>query len=252
MSIQTEFEMPAPESNGFVKTLNRMGYMTSTLDPFSQAFVDFAAQACPANGETPALDIGAAYGVATLAALEKGARVIANDLDVRHLDLLMKRVPEVLKMQLALQVGAFPHQLKIQPNSTGAALVCRVLHFFTGPQIEEAASALFEWVKPGGQVFVVAETPYLKNWAKFIPIYESRKRNKERWPGFVEDVHSIVSSRSVDLPLNMHLLDDEILTRIFIQAGFVIERCQMFARPEFPLDLQLDGRESVGLIARKP
>jgi len=56
--------MPAPEPNGFIQTLNKMGYMTSTLDRFSQAFVDFAPKA-PGR----ALDIGAAYGVAASLAL---------------------------------------------------------------------------------------------------------------------------------------------------------------------------------------
>ena len=47
--------MPKPEPNGFVRTLNNMGYMTSGLDPYSQAFVDFAPGA-----PGPCLDVGAA------------------------------------------------------------------------------------------------------------------------------------------------------------------------------------------------
>lgn len=54
------------------------------------------------------------------------------------------------------------------------------------------------------------------------------------------------------LPQRMNLLDEPTLRRVFLKAGFVIERLELFPRPEFPVDIQLDGRESVGLIARKP
>jgi hypothetical protein len=50
----------------------------------------------------------------------------------------------------------------------------------------------------------------------------------------------------------MHLLDPDVLRRLFSEAGFMIEECRTFARPEFPADIQLDGRESVGLIAVRP
>jgi hypothetical protein len=49
----------------------------------------------------------------------------------------------------------------------------------------------------------------------------------------------------------MHLLDEPTLRRVFSKAGFVIERLEMFPRPDFAPDIQLDGRESIGLVARK-
>jgi hypothetical protein len=50
----------------------------------------------------------------------------------------------------------------------------------------------------------------------------------------------------------MHLLDPEVLTRVFREGGFQVEEASLFARPEFPEDLRLDGRESVGVIGVKP
>ena len=38
----TKLKMPQAEENGFIPTLNQMGYMTSSLDPFSKEFVDYA------------------------------------------------------------------------------------------------------------------------------------------------------------------------------------------------------------------
>lgn len=37
----------------------------------------------------------------------------------------------------------------------------------------------------------------------------------------------------------------------FEDQGFIVEKCAYLPRPEFPDDLRYDGRESVGLIARK-
>lgn len=239
-------KMPAPEPNGFVKTLNNMGYMTSGLDAYSQAFADFAPGA-----PGPALDIGAAYGVASLAALRKGARVIANDIDDRHLEILRGRVRPHLHSRLTLMPGSFPDGIAFPPGSLGAVLICRVMHFFDGPAIERAAAQALRWLAPGGKVFVVGETPFIGTAKAFFPTYEARLKAGDPWPGIVENVGAHDPKRAGNLPSRMHLLDEGTLRRVFTQAGFVIEKLGTFARPEFPPDIQLDGRESVGLIARK-
>lgn len=240
-------QMPVAEPNGFVKTLNNMGFMTSTLDVFSKEFVEFSPKA-----SGPVLDIGAAYGVASLPALESGARVIVNDIDPRHLDILRERAPESARSRLELAPGAFPDGLSFAPGSIGAVLICRVMHFFDGPAVEHSAQVLFRWLASGGKVFVVTETPYLKNFQNFIPTYEARRAAGDTWPGFVDDVMAIAPERGASLPPKMHFLDPEVLTRVFVKAGFIVEKAHTFARPEFPEDIQLDGRESVGIVARKP
>jgi hypothetical protein len=240
-------KMPEP-AGGFVPTLNKMGYMTTGLDRFSRAFVDFGPGA-PGR----CLDIGAAYGVATLAALEKGASVLANDLDSRHLELLKEGTPAKHRPRLDLLPGDFPDGLEIPPDSLGAALVCRVLHFFDGPKIERAAAALLRWLAPGGKVFVVCETPFIGTARNFFPTYQARLAVGHPWPGYIEDMVAVFDpARAQQLPPTMNLLDEAVLRRVFTEAGFTIERLELFARPEFPKEIQLDGRESVGLIARKP
>ena len=61
-------------------TRNRMGWTSNQPNELSRLFIDFCGSA-----QAPVLDLGAAYGVATVPALEAGARVIANDLDSDHL-----------------------------------------------------------------------------------------------------------------------------------------------------------------------
>jgi len=237
--------MPEPE-NGFIKTLNRMGYMTTGLDRFSKAFVEFAPRA-----PGPCLDVGAAYGVATLAALAAGARVIANDLDARHLEILSERVPHEARERLTLAPGQFPDELDLAPRNLGAVLACRILHFFDGPALERAAAKLFDWTAPGGKVFIVGETPFIGTATRFMPTYLERTAAGALWPGLIEDTSVFDPGRAAQLPPLMHLLDESVLRRVFTGAGFHIERCELFARPEFPAQIQLDGRESVGLIARR-
>lgn len=238
--------MPKPEPNGFVKTLNNMGYMTSSLDVYSQAFVDFAPGA-----PGLALDVGAAYGVASLAALGNGARVVANDIDERHLEILKERAPSHLRARLSLIPGGFPDGIDFPSGSLGAVLICRVMHFFDGPAIERAAANVMRWLAPGGKVFAVGETPFIGTAKAFFPTYQARLKEGDPWPGIVENVGAHDPKRAGNLPSRMHLLDETTLRRVFTKAGFEIERLGTFARPEFPPDIQLDGRESVGLIGRK-
>lgn len=66
--------MPEPVGNKIV-TANKMGFMKSKLDIFSNDFVCFAN-----NQHYPVLEIGASYGIASLEALKRGNSVIANDI----------------------------------------------------------------------------------------------------------------------------------------------------------------------------
>ncbi|MBI3505886.1 MAG: class I SAM-dependent methyltransferase [Proteobacteria bacterium] len=224
--------MPKAEANGTVPTLNGMGAMTPELDPYASAFVDFAA-----FSKVPVLDVGAAYGIATLAALERGARVIANDVEPRHLEILSTRVPEERLHRLRLFPGAFPGGLSLAHESIGAALLGRMLHFLSGDEIERGIANLRRWLVPGGKVFAVALTPYIGTRRDFIPVYESRRAAGLAWPGERE---------------RMHYLEPAVLAAAFERAGFDVEVAETFSRPELLGDMRLDGRESMGLIARKP
>jgi len=238
--------MPEPEQSGLTRTLNSMGTMTPEPDAFSRAFIEFAPRA-PGRS----LDIGAAYGVATLPALRGGASVIANDIDGRHLKILFGRVPQEHRARLELAPGEFPDGLDFPAGSLGAVLICRVLHFFDGPRIERAAAKVMGWLAPGGKVFAVAETPYIGTAKAYFPTYEAKLKAGHPWPGVVENVGVHDPKRAGSLPSLFHLLDERILGRVFTAAGFGIERLELFARPDYPPDIRLDGRESVGLIAIK-
>lgn len=241
---------PAADEFGFVKTLNNQGFMTNYLDRFSEEFTKFAPRA-----PGPSLDIGAAFGVAVIEALKNGASVIANDSDNRHLEILRETanetIGETVQNRLKLAPGFFPNDLTFKDGELGAVLACRVFHFFDGHTIEQGVALIHRWLAKGGRFFLVSETPYVGGVKGFIPTYEERIREGRKWPGFIEDFQSLDPVRGKDLPKQMHLLDESVLRRTFEAAGFEVIEASKFARPNFPPNLKLDGRESVGIIGIK-
>lgn len=254
--------LPAEDEKAgqLLKTYNPTGgFATLPCDPVSQKFIEFAS-----NGRTM-LEIGAAFGAATLQVLAKGATVFCNDIEPRNLAVIRNRhLKKSNEMQqtvtgddskLILVPGIFPHELVGLPkNYFDAILICRVLHFFTGKIIEQSLQQLFMHLKPGGKLFVVCETPFLKNWRRFINEYEKKVLAGVKWPGEITTPVNFESSgRAASLPKFVHWITQEILERSLIHSNFEVEYLSYIDRKgQFPDDLLLDGRESIGAVAVKP
>ncbi len=229
----------------FIPTLNKQGYATLKIDPFSEKFTQYA------DGQF--LEIGAAFGYTTLLALENGASVIANDLDERHLLELERAAKERGLSKLQTQSAEFPVGLNFPAKSFRKILICRVLHFFSGLDIKKALNKVFDWLEPGGELYVVCETTYLKNWMSFIPEYEQRKEQGATYPGEINNPKHWENTWSDNLPNFVHWLDKESLVNLFEEAGLEIVEVDYINRAgQFPESLLLDGRESVGIIGKRP
>lgn len=240
--------MPPPVSEMLTPTLNLMGFMTSWIDPYTEAFIKFALFA-----PGPSLDIGASYGIATLAALETGADVIACDPDKRHLEICHQRTPFNQRNRLRLLEGSLPHQINLKESSVGAILCSRVLHFLTGEEIEESIFNMFRWLCPGGRIYLIADTPYNGLLKSFLPIYKQKKIDDHLWPGLIDNFPQFMPSElAPNLPRFFHTLDPDILARVCNQAGLTVEQQGFIARIDYLPDAQDDGREGVGIIAYKP
>lgn len=253
-----------PETTGkFTKTHNPTGGFTTTpCDPVSQEFIRYASEVATTKGVV--LEIGAGFGAASLEALAKGATVFCNDIEAKNLAVIQNRFFQNNLQrqrnasgddsQLVLIPGSFPDELSSLPkNYFDAILICRVLHFFTGNQIEASLAQLLQYLKPNGKLFIVCETPFLKNWQKFIPEHEIRVQQAIKWPGEITNPAEFESSgRAASLPKFVHWITKEVLERCLKEATFdnnhvfYINRMNMF-----PDDLLLDGRESVGAVATK-
>jgi len=241
-------DMPKQWIEGMVPTMNDKGYMFEVLDNYAEEFIAHSGE----SGQ-PAADIGCAYGIATIAALKNGAHVTACDMDQRHLDVLKSRAPEELHEKLTLMTGVLP-DIDL-PESYFYSLLCsRVLHFLPGDEIDQSVANMFRWIKPGGKLFLVADTPY-GIWRNFIPVWEDRLARGERWPGLMEKPVRYLPFKARNEntgPPLMNLLCPEQLQRTAEEAGFVVERCGYIDRPDFQPHGRMDGRENCGLVATKP
>jgi SAM-dependent methyltransferase len=236
-------DLPATDLPGAIPTLNGTGFMLEALDEYAVSFIDAAAQL---PGEV--LDIGCAYGVATLAALEHGARVCASDMEAAHLALLEQRVPAAQRDRLRTCVGALP-EVDFPAGSFDAILASRVLHFLDGDALPRAMAAFARWLRPGGRVFLVADTPYMPSWSEIVPRYEAARQTGERWPGFIADFRRYTAKRADGLgPEFLNTLDPDLLARECVAAGLVVERAGWFGMQR--LGAASAGREHAGCIAR--
>lgn len=249
MPATTEIpSMPRQWVKGLVPTMNDKGFMFEVLDRYAEEFIETAA-----NSDRASLDIGCAYGVATLPALIRGARITACDMDIRHLQVLESRTPPQVRNHLTLVPGILP-DIALPENHFGALLCSRVLHFLTGDEIEQSLRNMYRWLCAGGKIFLVADTPY-GIWRKFVPDWEMNIAAGSRWPGLIpEPVRYLpfsTSDEDVGPPL-MNLMNPDLLQRMAEEAGFMVEHCSYINRADFSGIGHMDGRENCGLVAIKP
>jgi SAM-dependent methyltransferase len=230
-------------------TLNNTGFMFKVLDDYARDFIRFA-------GETdgPVLEIGCAFGNVTIPALEAGGHVTACDLEPQHLDILTENTPTALRENLTCVQGQLPYL--DMPEGKFAAILCsRVLHFLDGSAIDESVRKMSSWLRPGGKLYLIIDTPY-GIWRRVIPIFEAKKARGDRWPGLMIGLENYLpftpADRSLDGPPFMNLLDPEILTRICSNVGLEVERAGFIDRDDFGGVGRMDGRENAGIVARRP
>jgi hypothetical protein len=242
-----DIQMPQADRNGFVSTLNNMGYMVLSLDSYTQDFLQF----CKDNKNVTVFEGGAAYGEVCLAALQAGATVFANDMEKKHLELLAARTPSAQRSALHLCPGCLPYDINFQVETFDAILCSRMLDFLSIEEIDFCFKKFYSWLKVGGKLYAIAETPYIKPFSSFIPIYETRKKNGEKCPGVMENISDFMNSQYDNLPKYLNLLDVETLVSACEKNGFVVEKCEFLNRTDFPPEVRLDGRENVAIKAIK-
>jgi chorismate-pyruvate lyase/predicted SAM-dependent methyltransferase len=232
-----------------IATENKNGF-TYSLTSFGNAFVDFAAES-----NAPVVDVGCAYGIATLPALLTGAKVIAVDIEEKHLRSIERSVSPSLKENLTTINAPFPH-FELKPSSVGAVYLSQVLPFLTADEINSGARKIYDWLIPGGHVVIVCFTPYINHVSAFIPEYEKRKKAGQAFPGYIDNLGMYCNNETMlaNLPDRIMHLDREDLETTFAEAGFIIKDLRYFGEEEgeLPEGIRFQGKERVGLIAFKP
>ena len=161
-----------------IPTLNQQGFMTTVLDPYTNAFIHSLS-----GSKDPVLEIGTAYGIATLAMLNNNIHVIANDLEKKHLDIMKDNVPKEHSHLIEYRSGDF-RNLTIANNSLAGIL--------------------------------------------------TNSKYKDKLPDFI------------------NLQSPETLRHATEKQGFKVKELGFCARPDYPDDVRLDGRENIGIICIKP
>ena len=233
----------------FKPTSNKRGF-TYQLSEYGEAFIDLAWKSTH-----PVVDIGCAFGVATLPALEVGANVIAVDISEDHLQTLRDNTPAHYQTRLETLKKRFPNETSFESDSLGAIYISHVLPFLSPAEIRKATQKLYDWLVPGGKIIVISMSPYIKLCKNFLPIYESRKKEGMEWAGLIENLSLYADDKEFvkKLPETLNHMDLDDFRREFSNAGFHIDQLEYFGDPEnlLPTALKMDGRERIGMIATK-
>lgn len=210
----------------------------------------------PAIDNLPLLDIGAGDGRVVIACLGEGKKVIANDIDKRHLNIIKQQTPSHLLPNLTTNSDKFADNLTFTKHSLSAIHFNQILGFLTPEQIERGIKQIKKWLVPGGKVYIVNYTPYNTTAEKFIPIFERNLKDGISWPGYIPRLRDYCRDQSVmyNLPdISATLLDPITLEKHFKSEGFIIEQAKYIGGEEHgvPEKFRIDGREWVAFIARK-
>lgn len=247
---------------GVMQTLNDKGYTSHLLPPSTQAFL----QDIPGK---IALDIGGCFGsVAQLALKKEPKKYVLNDIEPMHLWTAALRMSTQQDLatcnfneKITFYPGDFPDVCTLPSASLDAILISHVLHFFSPDKLERTLTKIYDLLKPGGQVYVAAVTPYFKRYQSFIPEFEKRVQNNEKHPGYVDslelyDVHKETSqiARKHYPKGGFMFLTPDSLGKAITHAGFMIVENAFYAMD--PTDPELapwsfDGREGVSLVGKK-
>jgi SAM-dependent methyltransferase len=228
-----EIAIPAPEEDGRIKTLNpEGGYMTAQNLGISSDFLNF----CSPTLTHPVFDGGAAFGVATLAALSRGATVIANDIESRHLVYIARNGGDKTD-RLYLREGALPGSLEFPENSLSAIHLSRVLHFLKPDEVVQVFENAVRALVPGGRLFIVIASPYHWCCEGFAETYEERFRAGERFPGVVDGAWKRKRfGQPQDDGSRLLVIDPRVMVRLADDVGFVVKLVQLMGQDESRFD----------------
>lgn len=158
------------------------------------------------------LDIGCGDGIATAAALARGAHVVAVDPDAEHLDMLLSKIPSEHWQRLRVQLGELPG-LEFKSTHFSALHCSRVLHLLGPGELRLSLHKFHRWLFPEGRLFLSTFSPAGEFWRGLRPEYLRRLVAHDKWPGLLRDASGTT----------LHLLDESVLRRELREAGFVIE-----------------------------
>ena len=231
--------MPKPMKDGRIQTMNRKGGAIPTSNSLIKDFVEF----CQGEGKV-VMHIDATYGHHTMRALSENLKeYVATEDNLDHLSLLAIRARNLLDANtlkpLKLFHGKFPDDYSHFPDDHfDAILLNRVIHFYGPDQVKRTMKEVYRILKPGGEVFVVAITPYVKRYESFIPLYKQRKLLRHAYPGHLRNLRMFanpeVTKWTLSTPVTLCFLMPRSCIVSLRKTDFLLN-----AVTNFPLDSNL-------------
>jgi SAM-dependent methyltransferase len=184
--------------------------MSPRLDPLTHRFAMWAGR----RYGTVCADVGCGAGIATAAALVRGARVIAIDPDTNSIHPLLAQLPVQQYARIDVRSGRLPN-LSLPAASLTSIHAARVFHLLDGAAIRKSLQRFSDCLRKDGKLFISVLTPDGEYWSTFRKEYDRRCALNETWPG----------APDARWP---HLLDEHVLERELTLAGFGIEDSMTF------------------------
>lgn len=232
---------------GRIATKNKMGFMFEISGVSSQFIKD-----CK-NYQGTVVDIGCAYGIVTLPALENSnANVIAIDLSSEHLKILRKSVPANKIYRLKTVAGRFPNDITFNDNSIDAIHSSLVFHFLNGADTKKALNKIYAALKPGGKFYVNTMSVYIVVLKQFLLEYEKNVKNGAKYPGEIFDFENYAPEQDVPhTPDFFNVYKQKDFEKVLQTAGFHVDESFYYDVKE-PAFLASGGKGVIAAIVSKP
>lgn len=212
-------QIPSPAEDGRIPVYNGDGYASPILYPLSKEFISFSSKI-----KYPVLDIGAAFGLASINALKKGATVICNDKEQKQLDYIshIKSITEEEKKRLYLKQGSIL-EINFPKNSLGAIHMSRVMHFFKPEEVELFFKKAYHWLIPNGRLYIITMSQYhYANPEGFADYYNNDIKRGVKFPGMINDF------KFKDEKYVLHAIDPIVMMRVGNEYGFICKKIELY------------------------
>lgn len=231
------------------QTKNARGYM-HPISQMGEKFIQFSKTA------SPVLDMGCAYGAIVLKALDEGAKkIIACDMEQKHLDLLRSQLSSGEAKRVEILQGVLPEGFNIKPDSIAGIYISHVLEYLNDREASVSLEHFYRWLKLGGKLFIKCYTIYIKKFIneKFQIEYQNRLKQNVKWPGYFEDINQYYCLDKSAFQKSLHIFDLPILINALQEIGFNINYAEYLDGRENYASEETwhDGREYLGIIAVK-
>lgn len=155
-------------------------------DPFEEAWIEAASRI---TGHGCALEIGGAFGRASIDALQRGCpHVVCNDLSSAHLAEVQRRHETLASGQgsLSTLAGGVPAVLDewLPPTPLRAILAANILHFLSPEDVRRTFTRLHNLCSDGAEFFVSVDAPWNGGFRPFWPLYTARRMLGDAHPGY--------------------------------------------------------------------